>query len=255
MTQRDQQVAEALRRILPLRIHVGLDDSVEVALRMDAGGELARTTVGDLRAVLAILETPPERESAGCRCDACEALRTEGKPTPCDRLAQEYAERENAGDRRPIAGHCIDIDRQTWHRDGERCQHCGFGVTQENAGECACRKALEAIQERARKALGMPPSDADTGALALIEQLTRAALSRPCSTIPVEEVMEAAALADFAEYYRRHPDQRFWQALQNWSGHRAVLVTERLDLTSLPPDIHDTFYQRLKQREENSRGE
>lgn len=28
----------------------------------------------------------------------------------------------------PIGGHCIDIDGNTWHKTGDRCQHCGFGV-------------------------------------------------------------------------------------------------------------------------------
>ena len=27
-----------------------------------------------------------------------------------------------------VPGHCFDIDNQTWHRPGERCTRCGFGI-------------------------------------------------------------------------------------------------------------------------------
>ncbi len=26
-----------------------------------------------------------------------------------------------------IAGTCVDIDGDSWHRDGDRCDRCGFG--------------------------------------------------------------------------------------------------------------------------------
>ena len=28
----------------------------------------------------------------------------------------------------PVAGHCVDIDGASWHKDGDRCQRCGFGI-------------------------------------------------------------------------------------------------------------------------------
>ena len=31
-------------------------------------------------------------------------------------------------------------------------------------------------------------------------------------------------LADFTEYCKDHPDQRFWQALGNWSGYPFIFV-------------------------------
>jgi hypothetical protein len=30
--------------------------------------------------------------------------------------------------RRPIAGTCVDIDGSSWHKDGQVCEHCGFGI-------------------------------------------------------------------------------------------------------------------------------
>lgn len=29
-------------------------------------------------------------------------------------------------------------------------------------------------------------------------------------------------VASFSEYCREHPDQRFWQALVNWSGYKTI---------------------------------
>lgn len=31
-------------------------------------------------------------------------------------------------------------------------------------------------------------------------------------------------LASFVAYCESHPDERFWQALRNWSGHWAILA-------------------------------
>ena len=35
--------------------------------------------------------------------------------------------------RRPLAGFCLDIDGDSWHRDDHRCEHCGFGI--DDAGD------------------------------------------------------------------------------------------------------------------------
>jgi hypothetical protein len=43
-------------------------------------------------------------------------------------------------------------------------------------------------------------------------------------------------LTDFADYCAAHPDQRFWQALRNWSGFNFVTVGDTFD------ENHDTFY-------------
>jgi hypothetical protein len=46
-------------------------------------------------------------------------------------------------------------------------------------------------------------------------------------------------LDDFIMYCYDHPDERFWQALRNWSGSAYILKSRYL-----PPDNHiqDTFY-------------
>jgi hypothetical protein len=47
----------------------------------------------------------------------------------------------------------------------------------------------------------------------------------------------AALLGEFTAYCVAHPEERFWQALRNWSGYEKVLVqSDRYD----EPD--DTFY-------------
>ena len=46
-------------------------------------------------------------------------------------------------------------------------------------------------------------------------------------------------LMDFIEYAAAHPEQRFWQALRNWSGHNFVYVSDEL----VEDDrLKDTFY-------------
>lgn len=47
---------------------------------------------------------------------------------------------------------------------------------------------------------------------------------------------EARALL---EYIQSHPQQRFWQALRNWSGYTFVGVSNS---TSFPPEYRDSFY-------------
>ena len=39
-------------------------------------------------------------------------------------------------------------------------------------------------------------------------------------------------LKSFVNYCREHPEERFWQALRNWSGHQVILAD----------DLRDTFY-------------
>jgi hypothetical protein len=46
-------------------------------------------------------------------------------------------------------------------------------------------------------------------------------------------------LEDFIKYCTNHPEERFWQALRNWSDSPYILKSRYL-----PPDSHiqDTFY-------------
>lgn len=56
----------------------------------------------------------------------------------------------------------------------------------------------------------------------------------------------AALLNDFIGYCEKHPQERFWQALRNWSSWSYILAgTSYLDLTIIPPQhIKDTFFWR-----------
>ncbi len=56
-------------------------------------------------------------------------------------------------------------------------------------------------------------------------------------------------LADFVKYCKEHPDQRFWQALRNWSGFAfvGVVPTEKTSLEDIvrKGKLHnaiDSFY-------------
>lgn len=51
----------------------------------------------------------------------------------------------------------------------------------------------------------------------------------------------AEVLADFIKYCNEHPDQRFWQALRNWSTYPFVYVSDNL-ITDTKANIEDTFY-------------
>lgn len=48
-------------------------------------------------------------------------------------------------------------------------------------------------------------------------------------------------LESFIKYCQENPEQRFWQALRNWSGHSFVLVSEESNHGDIE-DIVDTFY-------------
>jgi len=52
-------------------------------------------------------------------------------------------------------------------------------------------------------------------------------------------------LKDFVKYCKDNPEQRFWQALRNWSGHHVILVYNAYKIGELPPNhehLIDTFY-------------
>lgn len=52
-------------------------------------------------------------------------------------------------------------------------------------------------------------------------------------------------LADFADFCRCHPNQRFWQALRNWSGQNFILAATHHDHHDHHHDTcRDTFHWR-----------
>lgn len=59
-------------------------------------------------------------------------------------------------------------------------------------------------------------------------------------------------LADFVQYCKDHPDQRFWQALQSWSGYAFVYVSDYnsslMDIKE--KDLEDTYYWKGRRKNE-----
>lgn len=51
-------------------------------------------------------------------------------------------------------------------------------------------------------------------------------------------------LESFAAFCRANPEQRFWQALRNWSGHAFIFVASDYPRTAQEAywDGKDTFY-------------
>ena len=42
----------------------------------------------------------------------------------------------------------------------------------------------------------------------------------------MNETRNSKLLEDFTRYCQEHPEQRFWQALRNWSGYPFVWVSD-----------------------------
>ena len=58
-----------------------------------------------------------------------------------------------------------------------------------------------------------------------------------CKLSGWHESKNARLLAEFITYCYEHPEERFWQALRNWSGYRFVQVWN-----GLGEEPTDTFY-------------
>jgi hypothetical protein len=48
-------------------------------------------------------------------------------------------------------------------------------------------------------------------------------------------------LNDFKKYCDKHPDERFWQALRNWSGFSNIIASNK-GHKEFFEDYKDTFY-------------
>jgi hypothetical protein len=56
-------------------------------------------------------------------------------------------------------------------------------------------------------------------------------------------------LTEFVSYCQGHPNERFWQALLNWSGFKFLVKAEELDLnTGEFKKTKDTFYFKEKNK-------
>lgn len=61
------------------------------------------------------------------------------------------------------------------------------------------------------------------------------------------EPRHQALLDDFAQYLAKHPDERFWQALRNWSGASKIIYEK--DHGNDRYDSLDTFYWEGKNKD------
>jgi len=53
-----------------------------------------------------------------------------------------------------------------------------------------------------------------------------------------DDMKSAKLLGEFTGYCLAHPEERFWQALRNWTGMARILADEK----SGPRGVLDTFY-------------
>ena len=60
-----------------------------------------------------------------------------------------------------------------------------------------------------------------------------------------------AVLKSFTEYCKKYPEQRFWQALRNWSDHSFVFVSDAEDIVH-HPQLKDTYYWSGKKAKEST---
>ena len=59
------------------------------------------------------------------------------------------------------------------------------------------------------------------------------------------ETRHEAVLKSFVGYCEAHPNERFWQALRNWSGFPFIFVARSKGCTTEQyenADLYDTFY-------------
>lgn len=68
-----------------------------------------------------------------------------------------------------------------------------------------------------------------------------------------EEGKSTQVLTDFVRYCREHPEERFWQALRNFSGYPFLYVSS-IPSYGFDNDINilDTFYWEGKRHDENN---
>jgi len=55
----------------------------------------------------------------------------------------------------------------------------------------------------------------------------------------MEETRNSKVLKSFAKYCKEHPEERFWQALRNWSGYKFIFASNVLPVK---PEQADTFH-------------
>ena len=59
----------------------------------------------------------------------------------------------------------------------------------------------------------------------------------------MKETRNSKALKSFAKYCEEHPEERFWQALRNWSGYGFIIASNSLPVNR---GQVDTFHWEYK---------
>ena len=49
-------------------------------------------------------------------------------------------------------------------------------------------------------------------------------------------------LNSFIKYCENHKEERFWQALTNWSKYNFILGSKAIDFEDIPNNMEDVFY-------------
>jgi hypothetical protein len=70
-----------------------------------------------------------------------------------------------------------------------------------------------------------------------------------------ESLKSRKELSSFILYCQNHPEERFWQALQNWSGYTSIMavtyIGRRFD-GGIVNQTHNTFYIKGRRHDEKS---
>ena len=55
-------------------------------------------------------------------------------------------------------------------------------------------------------------------------------------------------LDSFVKYCQQHPEERFWQALRNWSGYDFIYGSDDLVIGHAKEGLEDTFYKESEEK-------
>ena len=62
----------------------------------------------------------------------------------------------------------------------------------------------------------------------------------------LSDVKSKDLLKSFTDYCHKHKDERFWQALRNWSEYEFIYGSNKCIATENVDDLEDTFYKEEK---------
>ena len=58
----------------------------------------------------------------------------------------------------------------------------------------------------------------------------------------IEKLRSGSELKDFTDYCVGHPDERFWQALRNWSEFEYIFASNKTVENTYDSPVIDTYY-------------